>query len=984
MNAPDNPPTHSTSSRSHGYWKSLERVPLEPASPPLEGVPRRDFMRLMGASVALAGAAGCTHSPPEAIVPYVKAPEELLPGEPLYFATALSLGGYALGVLVESHEGRPTKIEGNPDHPASLGATDAFSQAAVLGLYDPDRSQTVLLRGVIETWDRFLTTMTNERERWRASRGAGLRILTETVTSPTLAEQLADVLKDLPNAQWHQYEPAGLDNVREGARLAFDKYIDPAYYFDRADVILSLDADFLSSLPGSVRYARDFIDRRRVVKDAGRMNRLYVAESTPTITGAIADHRVPLRASQIEALARQLASKLGVKLSDESRSDVVPADLLAAVVGDLQSHRGTSLVIAGAGQPPVVHALVHAINDALGNLGQALELLEPVVAEPQDQLASLKNLVRDMSAGQVDTLLILGSNPVYNAPGELGFAEALAKVRLRIHLSEYNDETSFLCDWHIPAAHALEAWSDVRAFDGTTTITQPLIAPLYDGKTAHEIVAILQGHGNKSSYDILQDHWKTRLKDDFDRQWRRAIHDGVVPESKAARSGAGFQPARDDTKALSGQAGSLPHNHLEIEFRPDPNHWDGRFANNAWLQELPKPLTKLTWDNVAQVSPATAEQLQLTSGDVVQITVVGRTISAPIWITPGQSDGCVSLTFGYGRTRAGQIGNGVGYNAYEIRPAQAAWFTTGTVTKTGKRHRLVTTQEHHGMEGRNIVRVATFKQVQDEHRDGGPLVEKLPSLYPDHDYPGNAWGMVIDQTACIGCNACVVACQSENNIPIVGKEQVAKGREMHWLRIDRYYHGDDLANPATYFQPMMCVHCEAAPCEVVCPVAATVHDSEGTNNMVYNRCVGTRYCSNNCPYKVRRFNFLQFSDETTPSLQLLRNPDVTVRSRGVMEKCTYCIQRINLGRIDAKKQDRFVGDGEVVTACQQACPTRAITFGNLNARPSEVTQLKQSPLNYSVLGELNTRPRTTYLTRVVNPHPDLPLPEATQRHEEPT
>jgi anaerobic selenocysteine-containing dehydrogenase len=755
--------TEPLGERGHGFWKSLERLALPAAPPLLEGVPRREFMRLMAASMALAGASGCARTPPEKIVPYVRSPEELVPGEPLYYATAISRGGYALGVLVESHQGRPTKIEGNPDHPASLGATDAITQAAILGLYDPDRSQTVLHRGIIETWDRFLTTITSELEKHTANRGAGMRILTETVTSPTLAAQLADLLKELPEARWHQYEPAGLDNVREGARLAFGEYVEPVYRFDRANIVVSLDADFLSALPGSVRYARDFIDRRRVVKDANSMNRLYVAESTPTITGAMADHRVPLRPSRIESLARQLAARVGVEIEGTS-ADVVPAEWLSAAVSDLQDNRGASLVIAGPGQPPVVHAIVHAINEALGNLGTTVELLQPIVAEPQDQLASLQALTTDMAAGQVDTLVILGGNPVYNAPGVFGFADALAKVRLRVHLSEYNDETSFLCDWHIPAAHALEAWSDLRSFDGTTTITQPLIAPLYGGKTAHEILAVLLGKGGQTSHDALQEHWKGQLgDDDFERQWRRAIHDGVVPESRAAAANVSLQ-----VTPLASKVGLKLDGRFEIEFRPDPTVWDGSFANNAWLQELPKPLTKLTWDNVAYVSPATAEQLQIKSGDVLQIAVGDRSIDAPAWITPGQSDNCVSLTFGYGRTRAGQVGNGIGYNAYEIRPAQPAWFTPGTVTKTGRTHRLATTQEHHGMEGRDIVRVRTLEQARADAGQEQAEVEQPPSLYPDYEYPNNSWGMVIDQTACIGCNACVVACQAENNIPVVG------------------------------------------------------------------------------------------------------------------------------------------------------------------------------------------------------------------------
>lgn len=980
------------SAPQHGFWRSLEELAatdefreqcsreFKSPLPTLDEVDRRKFFGVMAASLAMASAAGCARQPAEQIVPYVKAPEELVPGKPLYYATAMTRGGYALGLLVESHMGRPTKIEGNPEHSASLGATDVFAQASILGLYDPDRSQTIMHRGAIQTWDSFLTTMARERESWKGSQGKGLRILTETITSPTLAAQLEALLEELPEARWHQYEPASLDNVREGARLAFGQILEPVYHFERADIVLSLDADFLTALPGSVRYARDFIDRRRVVSDSSAMNRLYVVESTPTLTGAAADHRLPLRPSQILPLAQLIAAKLGLEIQNAPQNvPGIPDQWLTALVGDLQAAGQRGLVIAGPGQPPEVHALVNAINARLNVIGNTVEWIEPVAAGAENQLQSLQQLVSDMQAGAVDTLVILGGNPIYSSPGVLGFEQSLNKVRLRVHLSEAYDETSFLCDWHIPAAHYLESWSDARAYNGVTTLVQPLITPLYRGKTAHEIVAVLQGQAAKSSYELLQAHWQRELGDDFGRAWRKALHDGIVGEESIPTD-----LGRSTAQSYEGQSQS---GDIEIEFRPDPTTWDGRYANNAWLQECPKPLTKLTWDNVAQISPASAAQRQLTNGDVVRISIGERSITAPVWITPGQPDNCVSLTFGYGRTRAGQVGTGIGYNAYAIRPAEAAWFASGTLEKTSRRYPLSATQDHHSMEGRDIVRVTTLERYQerpDHLSDGKHSPDHLPSLLPEDDNRSdNAWGMVIDQTACIGCNACVVACQAENNIPVVGKEQVAVGREMHWLRIDRYYHGpkdDPLANPETYFQPMMCVHCEKAPCEIVCPVAATVHDSEGTSNMVYNRCVGTRYCSNNCPYKVRRFNFLQYSDETTESLKLLRNPDVTVRSRGVMEKCSYCIQRLNLARIDAKKENRMVDEGEVQTACQQACPTQAIVFSNLNAKGARAAELKKSPLNYGVLAELNTQPRTTFLARVVNSHPDLPEPTAVKQN----
>lgn len=986
-------------------WRSLEELAGAPEFRELlarefpsqlaewdDPVGRRNFLKLMAASLALAGVTGCTQAPPEKIVPYVRAPEDLVPGRPLSYATALTRGGFALGVLVESHMGRPTKIEGNPLHPVSLGATDAFAQAAILGLYDPDRSQTVRQRGTIDTWDHFLTAMGVEIAAIQGRRGAGLRILTETTTSPTLAAQLQALLEALPEARWHLYEPAGYDNVRAGSQLAFGKYVRTLYRFTAGNVILSLDADFLHAMHGSVRYARRFSERRHALDPMHSMNRLFVAESTPTITGAAADHRLPLRPGSVEILARAVAGRLGVPVREmPTLPPDMPEEWLTAVVQDLLAHRGSSLVMTGPGQPPVVHALAHAINRQLFNVGETIEYVEPVEGRSINQFASLTELVDDMRAGRVETLVVLGGNPVYTAPGSLDFTGALEKVKLRIHLSEYNDETSFLCNWHVPAAHELESWSDARSFDGAATILQPLIAPLYGGKTAHELVSVLAGKPGRTSYEIVQEHWRGALgEQDFDRTWRRALHDGVVAGTEAPPADTELKFSDLDSPSAAVEppdprVPGPPQGGLDVEFRTDPTVWDGRYANNGWLQELPKPLTKITWDHVAMLSPATAKRLAMASEDVIQVSLSGRTIEAPVWIMPGQVDDCISLTFGGGRTRSGRVGTGVGYNAYAIRPAHDAWFAQGgSVTKTGRQHKLATTQSHHSMEGRDIVRVTTLARQQEDpqhmrHVGHGHHDEPVPNFYPMHESPVNAWGMVVDQTACIGCNACVVACQAENNIPVVGKDQVAVGREMHWLRIDRYYDGLP-TNPSTHFQPMMCLHCEQAPCEVVCPVAATVHDAEGTSNMVYNRCVGTRYCSNNCPYKVRRFNYLQYSDETTPSLKLMRNPDVTVRSRGVMEKCSYCIQRINVARIDAKKENREIRDGEVVTACQQACPTRAIVFGNLNDTQAAVLALKASPLNYSVLGELNTRPRTTYLAQIINPHPDLPVPEIANRH----
>ncbi len=996
------------SSQGQEYWRCLEELAdseqfhklliqefPQQAAGWFDGVSRRDFLRLMGASLALAGLNACGRAAPidKKIVPYVNQPEEIVPGRPMFFATAFPMGGAGTGVLVESHEGRPTKIEGNPNHPASVGATNAFAQASILTLYDPDRSQVVSNAGRISTWNAFLTAINDDLEAERLSGGAGLRILTETVTSPTLTNQLRQLLAKFPRAKWHQYEPVNRDNAQAGGRLAFGNNVNTVYRFDNADVVLSLDADFLFAGPGNVRYARDFVGKRRVRQNKSEMNRLYVIEVTPSVTGSMADHRLALRPSEMPGFAAAIAAKIGLPV--QSTTDAQHSQWIDALVRDLQKHRGGGIVVAGDQQPPVVHALAHAMNQALDNVGKTVIYTDPIVANPVDQSASLRELVRDMETASVKVLVMLGGNPVFTAPVDLRFAEHLAKVPFRVHSSLYDDETSAYCHWHIPETHYLESWSDVRAYDGSVTILQPLIAPLYGGKSSHEVLAALLGGFGDTTYDIVRNYWKTqKIAGDFETFWRTALHDGVV-------AGTAFQPKTVKLKALANVDGlsasdasvsetrnSKParQNSLEISFQPDPTLFDGRFANNGWLQELPKPLTKLTWDNAALMSPKTAERLGLSYQvgarggehgrvftDVIELRYEGRSLRAPAWIVPGHADECITLHLGYGRTRAGKVGNGTGFNAYAIRTANAPYYGAGLeIRKIGTQYPLACTQFHHSMEGRDLVRAATIEEyrknpnfVQGEHHQ-----ESEGSLYPGYKYEGYAWGMSIDVNACVGCNACVVACQSENNIPVVGKTEVTRGREMHWLRIDRYYKGSP-QNPETYHQPVPCMHCENAPCELVCPVGATNHSHEGLNDMVYNRCVGTRYCSNNCPYKVRRFNFFEYSDFETPSLKPLRNPNVTVRSRGVMEKCTYCVQRINVAKIEAEKENRPVRDGEIQTACQAACPTQAIVFGDINNREAAVAKLKSESLNYGLLTELNTKPRTTYLAKLTNPNPEI-------------
>ena len=1018
--------------RGRQYWRSLESLAETPefkeflhrefpqnASEWLDPVGRRNFLKLMGASLALAGVSACTRQPDEEIIPYVRQPEEEVPGKPLFFATAMPMNGTGLGLLVESHEGRPTKVEGNPDHPSSRGATDLFAQASILGLYDPDRSRNITNLGDIRSFNAFTTALQDRLKAQEASQGAGIRILTETIASPTLGAQMRAFLMRFPQAKWIQWEPAGRHNARAGSQLAFGDYVDAQYAIDKADVILSLDADFLCTGSSGVRHSRAFAARRRLEGDQAQLHRLYAVESDATNTGTRADHRLPMKGSDIEAFARAVASRLGIVGAGDAAVPQAAMRWIDPLVRDLQASKGRSLVIAGDGQPAIVHALAHVMNDTLGNVGATVTYTQTAEVQPMDQRAALQALVNDMNAGTVALLIVMGANPVYSAPVDVKFSDAMQKVALRVHLGLYEDETAALSHWHIDEAHYLESWSDVRADDGTVTIIQPLIAPLYGGKSAHEVMAALSGNGERPGYDLVRAYWSSpgaargagttggstptataaapaaagtaaaggarpaaaappspaapaaaNATSQFDRDWRQWLHDGVVPNTA-------FTPKTVAIKAnLSSQTPPRASAQgLEVVFRPDPTVHDGRFANNAWLQEIPKSLTKLTWDNAALVSPGTADRLRLISGDVVELKQGGRSLRIPVWLSPGQAPDTLTLHLGYGRTRAGRTGNNTGFDVNALRPFDAQDILQGVeLTKTGETYELACTQDHWSLEGRNLVRVATKTQYDADPKFAQKMEEgenrPLTMYWQQYKYEGYAWGMTIDQNVCTGCNSCVVACVAENNVPVVGKAQVLNGREMHWLRVDRYYTGD-IESPDTYHQPMPCQQCENASCEVVCPVAATTHSDEGLNDMVYNRCVGTRYCSNNCPYKVRRFNFLLYQDWDTQSLWPMRNPDVTVRSRGVMEKCTYCVQRISQARIAAKLDDRPIRDGEVLTACQAACPTNAIVFGNINDPGSQVAKLKSSPRNYTLLMELNNRPRTSYLALVRNPNTEL-------------
>ncbi|HEU0251775.1 MAG TPA: TAT-variant-translocated molybdopterin oxidoreductase [Pyrinomonadaceae bacterium] len=1051
------------------YWRSLEELADTPVfkefvarefpqqaegwNDPFE---RRTFLKLMGASLALAGLSGCVFQPPEKIVPYVNQPEDQVPGKALFFATAAPLLGAAIPVLVRSNEGRPTKIEGNPEHPNNRpldfppddpirdargsSATDIFAQASILGLYDPDRSQTLTFREDIRTWTAFVGEMRSKLDEQRPKQGAGIRFLTETIISPTLAAQMKELLTALPQAKWHQYEPANRDNVRAGAVMAFGQPVNTTYRFDQAQRILSLDCDFLSpTFPGNLRYSREFIGRRRVTEKNRDMNRLYVVETTPSNTGAMADHVWTVKPSDFYRTALAIAFSAEANLNlNNFRPDSAEA-WIAHLAHDLQQHRGSSIVLAGDNQPPVIHALAHAMNNALGNVGKTVFYTDPIEANSVDQRESLQDLVNDIDAGRVELLVIVGGNPVYNTPADLKLDfERLEKAKLRVHLSEYKDETTQFCHWHVPAAHYLESWGDTRSYDGTVTIMQPLIEPLHEGKSAHELLAVFSDQYDRKPYEIVKTFWQTQGRSgagstgagagrqgqagaapsaspapaqpapapvssptaDFESFWRQSIHDGFVANSAFPTKTVSLNPAWASQAPVPAPQ---PASGFELVFRTDPSIHDGRFANNGWLQELPKPLTKVTWDNVAIVSPHSAQQLVNngtnragTKGREHYVPLVdlvdqqNRTLLVPLWIMPGQPDGVITIHLGYGRRLAGRVGSGteaepIGFDAYSLRTAAAPWSTSGIqVRSAGRQYLLATTQLHFNLEDPNFAREERDilrSETLDHFLHGEKHEEhQLPTLYPpDYNYkdqaqnaPNYAWGMAIDLNNCIGCNACTIACQSENNIPVVGKKEVVRSREMHWIRLDTYFRGFDPSHPeGTNFMPVPCMHCENAPCEPVCPVHATVHSAEGLNDMVYNRCVGTKYCSNNCPYKVRRFNFFLYQDWDTPTYQLMRNPDVSVRSRGVMEKCTYCVQRIQSGKIQAELEDRKLRDGEVVTACQAVCPTEAIVFGDINDPNSRVSKLKADERNYSLLGELNTIPRTTYLTHLKNPNPEI-------------
>jgi MoCo/4Fe-4S cofactor protein with predicted Tat translocation signal len=1012
------------------FWKNLDELADKPefqelmreefprqssAGEWVDAVSRRGFLKVMGASLALAGLAGCTKQPDEPIYPYVKQPEDLILGKPMYFASAHPFPTGAIPVLIKSDAFRPIKVDGNPEHPMSKGKSDAFTQATLLDLYDPDRSQHVLYRGEASAWGDFQKAFIDAAK--KTAGGQGIYFLSETITSPSLAVQWKQVQQAYPQAKLVQWDPVNQDSSRVASKAAFGSYMDAQYKLEEADVILSLDADFLGGIghPGFLPLAAGYAARHRY-EEGQPMNRLYVVETMPTVTGFKAEHRLGLKPSDIALFAQALVNGTAPQGATADQQK-----FFASLSDDLKKSGGKCVVIPGEQASPAVHAAAYALNASLGAVGKTVVYTETVNPMPSEHVADMKSLVADMNAGKVQWLVVMGVNPVYSAPSDLHFADAYKNIPMTVHLGSHADETGAVSNWHINKSHYLESWSDARAYDGTISIIQPMIAPMYGGMSAHDVFQTLLGNPQTTAFEVVQANAKTYIKGDFATAWRKALHDGWV-------EGTAFTATTATPKVASSSFPLPASSGMEVSFRPDPSLYDGRYANVGWLQELPKQVTSLSWDNAAIMSMETMGDLKLEQSDPVKIELNGREIIAGALMSPGHPDGVITVHLGFGRgVEAGRVAAGVGFDAYQIRSSDAQLYASGaTATKTSGTYDLCVTKVfdiehrdnyaqhdldkplsdkegtyslagHEAME-RSIIRYATLAEVKENpnfaHEGGasGTLIGKVGyapegektdrdlSFFPqswnyDKQDPSslklqNAWGMAIDLNSCVGCNACIVSCYAENNIAVVGREQVKVGRNMQWLRIDTYFEGD-LHAPKAHFQPMACQHCENAGCEQVCPVGATVHTPEGLNTMVYNRCVGTRYCSNNCPYKVRRFNFLLYSDYDSESLKFMRNPDVTVRSRGVMEKCSYCVQRIEAAKITADKENRAVRDGEIVTACQQACPTSAITFGNINDKASKVAKIKAKERDYQVLTDLNYRPRTTYTAGVINPNPEL-------------
>ena len=985
------------------YWRSLEeRLHGETALPHRDqefppgafdapkGFARRDFLQLMGASVALAGLTACTEKPVEKLVTYTKVPDGLVPGNPLHYATAVVQNGIALGILTTSWEGRPVKVEGNPSHPVSRGTTGPHAQAELATLYDPFRSRVLKERGAGRSWRGFREATRVRATALEKDGGAGLRFLGGPTSSPLLGSLRDSIQQRFPKAKFHAWSATPRDSVYDGTALAFGKALEPHYAVEKADVIVSLDADFLEARPDTVDQNLGFANRREPSHPSG-MNRLYVVEPRFSITGGMADNRLKLRSADMEGFALALAAELGKSVPALSgiRSPAAlsgeRAKFVAAVAKDLAARKSKTLVMAGERQTALTHAVAHAINAALGAVGTTVTFTEPAVLDTATGRAGWQPLIDELRAGKVDTLVITAWNPAFTAPGDVDLVGLLKNVPNAVYLGLHDDETSRLVNWFLPAAHPFEAWGDARSREGTLSIVQPLIQPLFGGISEAELLISFLTDDAKP-YDRLKALHASKAKNDFDSDWETWLAAGVVPNSASAAVTPTLQGEK--VRAAAGQARPAPAG-LELDVVHDYKILDGRYALNSWLQELPDPITKITWDNVAQVGPGYAKQQGIEVGDLLLLTVSGRSVEVPAWVQPGHSDEAITVSVGYGRkqhtlgVKDADEPIVVGHDVYPLRSAANPWFSPVEVKKTGRKYPLSYTQVHSSTEGRPIALMQSVEEFEkhpeavelrppvkkgNKELEGNELASVMPAI--DYSKQQYKWAMSVDMSRCTGCTACVVACQAENNIPVVGKYQVGRGREMQWIRMDRYYSGP-AESPEMVNQPMFCQHCETAPCEYVCPVNATVHSDEGLNDMVYNRCIGTRYCSNNCPYKVRHFNYLHWTQDKSQVEKMLMNPDVTVRARGVMEKCTYCVQRIERTRIVARIENRTIGDDELKTACQQACPTNALTFGSLHDPRTKVSLRHADPRRFDVLHELNTRPRTVYLTKIKNPNPEL-------------
>ncbi|MDY0884428.1 TAT-variant-translocated molybdopterin oxidoreductase [Dongia soli] len=964
--------------RGRTFWRSLEELSrtkeftdfLAAEFPALAThqpkFARRTLLKAMGASLALAGLAGCDGKEDETALPYVNAPESVVPGKPKWYASAVTLNGYAQPILGKTYVGRPVKLEGNPDHPASTGTCDAFTQAALLGLYDPDRSQSPRYLDRPVSWSAFDDAIQAQIATLNGKQGEGFRLLTGTVTSPSLAGQIKMLVQRWPKARWHVFEPVSEDLRLEATRLVFGRPLDQQLGLDQAELVVSLDDDFLGAGPRQTMQAGLWAKRRRGLPQGEGGIRLFVAEPTPTITGAMAEERLAAPHGRIAALLLGIAAAFDIEAGSALDLTEGERSWVDRIGGLLKEKAGRALVTVGSHREPQLQALALLVNQRIGSFGRTLRFTEPIAVLPPDGAASFARLVGDMASGQISALLMIGVNPVYAGFADLNFAAHLEKVGLRIHAGLHDDETAQLSHWHLPMTHELESWSDARAVDGTATIIQPLVRRFYSVRSQHEILAGLLG-GPRDGREIIQATWRQNWQTDFDAHWSDALYRGYVPGTAAAI----VEPAiAGDMSGIpqANQSDQEPAGEVNLVLRPDPTIWDGRFSGNAWLQELPKPLTKITWGNVLTISPRLAAERQLKNGDEINLEVAGRTLTGAVWIVPGQEAKTIAVSFGHGRS-ACPLSAGLGCNAFALRDSDHPWYVPAVqISPTGQQQDIATTQLHQAMDGFDFVRLVDASALSDGDQAvkprSSPNEERhTATFYPRHKWDDPSWGMTIDLDLCIGCNACVVACVAENNIPMVGKDLVAMGREMHWLRVDHYYEGPPDA-PASYFQPVPCMHCEQAPCEMGCPVNAAVHSSDGLNLQVYNRCIGTRTCSSYCPYKVRRFNWFDYTGDDPETIKAMRNPDVTVRQRGVMEKCTYCVQRIGEARIAAEIDGRKLRDGDVVTACQQACPTRAIIFGNVMDPTTEVSRQKADVRNYTLLEEANTWPRTTYLARI--------------------